>query len=68
MIFKINDEQSEKLEDWIINHKESCTYFKNPGAIGGLLDYIFTPNSIGESLVVKCICEEEIDLTDMGNW
>lgn len=68
MIFKIYDEQKEKLNNWINIHKQSCEYFKNPGAIGGLLSFIFIPNSIGESLKVKCICGEQIDLTDMDNW
>ena len=68
MIFKIDKKQTEKLNIWFNIHKQSCEYFKNPGAIGGLLSFIFTPNGIGEALEVKCICGEQIDLTDMDNW
>ena len=67
-IFKIDDEQMKKLKSWIEIHRTTCWYFKNPGAIGGGLSYIFTPTGIGESLKVKCICGEQIDLTDMDKW
>ena len=39
------------------------------GAIGGELSFIFTPNSIGISVVVKHAgTKEKLDLTDYDSW
>lgn len=38
------------------------------GAVGGELTYCFTPNSIGETFVVKHCGGAEIDLTDYDSW
>ena len=61
--FHLTDEQQEKIKEW-----DKCRT-KYHGAIGGHLEYTFVPNSIGEQEFVRCSsCEEELDLTDYGQW
>lgn len=38
------------------------------GAIGGGLEYIFIPTSLGTIAKVKCHCGEELDLTEYKDW
>lgn len=39
------------------------------GAMGGGLEYIFIPTSLGTIIKVReCITKEEINLTDYGSW
>lgn len=41
----------------------------NKGAIGGHIDYIFTPNSIFRGLSIRCnLCREEKNITDYSVW
>jgi len=39
------------------------------GAIGGGIQYRFTPTSLGSTVVIRCtICKKEQNITDFGNW
>lgn len=60
--FELTESQHKKLDEWH-NDCES-----DAGCIGGRLTYAFTPTGLGNCIVVKCICGEEIDLTESENW
>ncbi len=60
--FKLTDEQEQEYDNWH-NH---CDF--DAGAIGGRISFVFTPTGLGECVVVKCLCGEEINLTDSNNW
>lgn len=41
----------------------------NKGAIGGHIDYVFTPNGIGTAITIHCgICGERKNITDYSRW
>ena len=61
--FDITSGQVEKLKKW----KKDLPK-KKFGTIDFGYTYCFTPNGIGESLIVKRSDEFEIDLTDYGTW
>lgn len=62
MIFKIEGAQLDMLKDW---HNDCDAY---AGAIGGRISYIFTPTGLGTCIVVRCMCGEELNLTDVTDW
>lgn len=64
--FVFNKEQQVKFHEWDEAHKKRCVNGDpmNQGAIGGRLTFSFTPTSLGEIQKVRCVCGEEIDLTD----
>lgn len=81
MDFKLSEEQVKKIEEWddaLNGHKCNARIevsliddraWKHTGTIGGHLQYMFTPNSIGQSQKVKCLCCGEIlDVTDYDLW
>lgn len=68
LTFVIDGESFEKLKQWKDKHKEVCTLPKYRGAIGGGTSYVFSTNSLGYSIEVKCDCGAEEDLTDYAKW
>jgi len=60
--FKLTEIQQEKFNKW--NHK--CD--NDGGAIGGKLQFVFTPTGLGVILNVKCVCGEKLDLTEYEKW
>ena len=41
----------------------------NKGAIGGHINYIFTPTGVGDACSMHCnICGVEENITDYSNW
>ena len=68
-IFKISDKEFEKYQEWYKEHKASgCKWTGYIGAIGGGLDIIFSPTSVGTGVTVRCGCGAEVDLTDISEW
>ena len=65
MIFELNEEETQKFNDWRNNH--NCKQ-KDVGAIGGRFTFCFTPTSLGELATVKCACGKELDLTNVSDW
>ena len=63
MIFKITDEEIEKIHNF---HPE-CKK-KYSGAIGGADTYIFIPTSLGTIVKYKCRCGKELDLSEYETW
>ena len=67
-IFQLDKDQEVKLTEWLNQHNPHCKYFHNHGAIGGRLNFIFTPTQLGLVTKVVCECGEKIDLTDYDMW
>lgn len=64
--FKLNEKENELAEKFILKHRHPEVY---KGAIGGHLEYIFTPTSIGDVCTIKCtICDSEENITDYSHW
>lgn len=69
--FVIDADQQKKWGKWLNKHRKSCLYFKHPeraGPIGGRLSYVFTPTTLGTAIKVKCVCNQEIDLSNYEEW
>ena len=66
MEFKLNKKESEKAQLFLEKHRHPDV---NKGAIGGHIDYIFTPTSIADACSIRCtICDEEENITDYESW
>ena len=64
--FKLTEKEEKLAKEFEQEHSHKGIY---KGAIGGHIDYIFTPNSIYRGLVMKCnICREEKNITDYSVW
>ena len=64
--FKLNKLESERARHFRIIHQHPEI---NKGAIGGHLEYIFTPTSIGDACTMRCqICGVEENITDYSHW
>lgn len=64
--FKLTEKEEKLAKEFRQEHSHKGIY---KGAIGGHIDYIFTPNSICRGLVMKCnICREEKNITDYSAW
>ena len=64
--FKLNEKENELAEKFLQEHRHPEVY---KGTIGGHIDFIFTPTSIGDTICVKCnICDKEENITDYDTW
>jgi len=64
--FKLNEKESELAEKFENEHRHPEVY---KGAIGGHINFIFTPTSIGDACSIRCdICGEEENITDYDCW
>jgi hypothetical protein len=65
MEFVLSDEQQQKVADWM----DSLPETESVGAIGGRYQFVFTPNSLGCSIVVLDLCSDrQLDVTDFDSW
>lgn len=63
--FKLTDQEAMLAEVFEIEHRHEDI---NKGTIGGHISYMFTPNSIGIGVSMRCnICGEEENITEY-NW
>ena len=63
--FKLSPTEKERAKQFIQEHKNCAT----PTAIGGYIDYIFTPTSIGTAVRLYCsACTKEENITDYDVW
>jgi len=76
-MFDINEKEKACLDIWLNDHHKECAFSPEReservspklGAIGGGLTYCFSPNGLGRTLVVRCACGGEIDVTDALEW
>ena len=64
--FKLNEKETELAEKFMQEHRHSEVY---KGAIGGHLEYIFTPTSVGDACSIHCsICDAVENITDYNSW
>jgi len=64
--FKLQPEEAERARVFEKEHMKCA--MKHPTTIGGHIDYIFTPTSIGTGVSVKCtLCGKEENITEY-NW
>lgn len=67
--FEISDEQLRNINKWLEEHSKTCPYFTvNFKYLGSPISYIFTPDSIGTGVIIKCICGKEADVSDYDNF
>ena len=66
MYNNLNEKENELAEKFLQEHRHPEVY---KGTIGGHIDFIFTPTSIGDAICVKCnICDKEENITDYDTW
>ena len=66
MEFKLKEKEAQAAEEFEKKHRHPDV---GKGAIGGHINYIFTPTSIGVGVSMHCnICEVEENITDYDNW
>lgn len=64
--FKLNEKENECAEKFIRKHRHPETY---KGSIGGHLQYVFTPTSVGVACAIKCkVCRDVENITDYSSW
>lgn len=64
--FKLNEKENELAEEFLQEHRHPEIY---KGAIGGHINFIFTPTSIGDACTIRCtICDVKKNITDYNNW
>lgn len=64
--FKLSEKENELAEKFLQEHIHPEIY---KGAIGGHINFIFTPTSIGDAVSIKCnICDTIKNITDYNNW
>lgn len=65
-LFKLTDSEFKKAETFKEDHQHKEI---NKGAIGGHIEYRFSPNGIFRALSIKClICNKELNITDYSVW
>lgn len=67
MLFELNKEDVEEYKKWKKQHDKTCQSLY-VGAIGGRLNFSFTPTGLGDIIRIKCACGEELDLTHSERW
>jgi cupin superfamily acireductone dioxygenase involved in methionine salvage len=66
MEFKLSEKENELAKKFLQEHRHPEVY---KGAIGGHINFIFTPTSIGNAISIRCtICDTEENITDYNNW
>ena len=66
MKFELNETESKKAEEFLEKHRHPEVY---KGAIGGHINFIFTPTSVGDACSMHCnICGVEENITDYSHW
>lgn len=66
MKFELNETEFKKAKEFLEKHRHPEVY---KGAIGGHINFIFTPTSIGDACTIHCsICDEKENITDYDCW
>lgn len=66
MEFKLNEAESKAAEKFMQEHRHSDVY---KGTIGGHINFIFTPTSIGDTITIEClVCNKRENITDYSVW
>ena len=66
MKFELNEKESKLAEKFLQEHRHPEVY---KGAIGGHINFIFTPTSISDACTIHCtICGAKENITDYSHW
>jgi hypothetical protein len=72
MNFELSEDRMKLVNTFIKEHECSLERdefgFKKCGPIGGDITYCFTPTSLGNIEVVKCLCGKKINITPFECW
>lgn len=64
--FELNESEAKKAEEFEEKHAHPNV---RKGAIGGHIEYRFTPTSLGDAVSIYCaICGVEENITDYDRW
>lgn len=64
--FELSEKEESAAKEFENTHKHPEIY---KGAIGGHIQYVFIPTSLGNAITVKCsICDAEENITDYNIW
>ena len=64
--FKLNEKEEALAREFMSEHRHPEV---NKGAIGGHINFIFTPTSIGDACTIRCaICDTKKNITDYDSW
>lgn len=64
--FKLSEKEEAAARQFMEEHRHKDAY---KGAIGGHLEFLFSPTSIGVACCIHCtICGEKKNITDYSNW
>lgn len=65
--FELSPLEEKRAKEFKNKHLECAR--KCPSTIGGHIDYIFTPTSVGTAVLIRCyLCGEEENITDYDLW
>lgn len=67
MKFEIDENNIEKLNEWLQQHILACSYWQADALIKGIdgaVTYAFTPTNTGLRTEVLCKCGQKTDVTD----
>lgn len=64
--FTITDNQMNKVNTWINQHRVHCGCLKEECDCH--ITYSFTPTGIGVVIKIICACKRELDITDIDSW
>lgn len=69
-LFAIEGKELEDWSKWYEKHNKKCPHSKGEGlgAIGGRFTYCFTPNGLGTTVIIKCACGKEVNVTNVDDW
>ncbi len=63
--FQLNEKEEKEAREFMNKHKPCLV----PTTIGGGFSFIFSPTSVGYSVIIKCdICGETLNVTDYDSW
>ena len=66
MKFELNEVETKRAKTFQEQHRHPEVY---KGAIGGHINFIFTPTSISDACTIHCsICDEKENITDYDCW
>ena len=64
--FTLADDEEKAALQFEADHDHPAN---NHGAIGGGIQYRFTPTGLGPVIIIKCtVCEQEQNITEFDKW
>lgn len=64
--FPLDDDEQAKAAGFEYEHEKR--HGRSKAADGARYTYSFTPSGIGTTIIVKCNCGEQLDVTNYESW